>query len=308
MCHHCIKLDHFTLLSSNTLQSTSLAYSRNSLHYFSIALFYFKGVSQEAIDTLPGGLESPTFRLTAERANQLRHGSTKTGLGHYSEPFYNKSVFPIVLHRIQNLTSSSAAFPLAVKRAQIIQNEQHVFFIAFWCDCASFKLIQLIHRAVRKFHVPSLYKIGSFHVTNEHYTPKLQLGLLKEFMALFLYCSILFQGCQSGAIGTLPGGLEPPTFRITAERANQLRHGSTKTGLGKYSEPFYNKSLVPIVLQGIQNLTSSSAAFLLAVKRVQIIQNEQPVFFIAFWYDCASFKLIQFNTSCCEEISCAIIV
>ena len=24
----------------------------------------------------------------------------------------------------------------------------------------------------------------------------------------------------------LPGGLEPPTFRLTAERANQLRHGS----------------------------------------------------------------------------------
>ena len=25
---------------------------------------------------------------------------------------------------------------------------------------------------------------------------------------------------------SLPGGLEPPTFRLTAERANQLRHGS----------------------------------------------------------------------------------
>ena len=24
----------------------------------------------------------------------------------------------------------------------------------------------------------------------------------------------------------LPGGLEPPTFRLTVERANQLRHGS----------------------------------------------------------------------------------
>ena len=23
---------------------------------------------------------------------------------------------------------------------------------------------------------------------------------------------------------SLPGGLEPPTFRLTAERANQLRH------------------------------------------------------------------------------------
>ena len=25
---------------------------------------------------------------------------------------------------------------------------------------------------------------------------------------------------------SLPGGLEPPTFRLTVERANQLRHGS----------------------------------------------------------------------------------
>ena len=128
MCHHCIKLAHFTLLTSNTLQSSSLAYSRNSWHYFSVALFYFKGCQSGAIGTLPGGLEPPTFRLTAERANQLRHGSTKTGPGHYSEPFHNKSVFPIVLQGIQNLTSSSAAFLLAVKRAQIIQNEQPVFF------------------------------------------------------------------------------------------------------------------------------------------------------------------------------------
>ena len=26
-----------------------------------------------------------------------------------------------------------------------------------------------------------------------------------------------------------PGGLEPPTFRLTAERANQLRHGDMKS-------------------------------------------------------------------------------
>ena len=29
---------------------------------------------------------------------------------------------------------------------------------------------------------------------------------------------------------TPPGGLEPPTFRLTAERANQLRHGGLDTG------------------------------------------------------------------------------
>ena len=29
---------------------------------------------------------------------------------------------------------------------------------------------------------------------------------------------------------SLPGGLEPPTFRLTVERANQLRHGSLSEG------------------------------------------------------------------------------
>jgi hypothetical protein len=29
-----------------------------------------------------------------------------------------------------------------------------------------------------------------------------------------------------------PGGLEPPTFRLTAERASQLRHGGLKLGTG----------------------------------------------------------------------------
>ena len=28
---------------------------------------------------------------------------------------------------------------------------------------------------------------------------------------------------------TPPGGLEPPTFRLTAERASQLRHGGLGT-------------------------------------------------------------------------------
>jgi hypothetical protein len=31
-------------------------------------------MNQKKIETPPGGLEPPTFRLTAERASQLRHG------------------------------------------------------------------------------------------------------------------------------------------------------------------------------------------------------------------------------------------
>ena len=30
---------------------------------------------------------------------------------------------------------------------------------------------------------------------------------------------------KKGKKVTSPGGLEPPTFRLTAERANRLRHG-----------------------------------------------------------------------------------
>ena len=36
---------------------------------------YVRGTIQQQNCALPGGLEPPTFRLTAERANQLRHGS-----------------------------------------------------------------------------------------------------------------------------------------------------------------------------------------------------------------------------------------
>ena len=31
--------------------------------------------------------------------------------------------------------------------------------------------------------------------------------------------------CRSAQKEPSPGGLEPPTFRLTAERANELRHG-----------------------------------------------------------------------------------
>ena len=37
---------------------------------------------KEIKETPPGGLEPPTFRLTAERASQLRHG------GHVEERFH----------------------------------------------------------------------------------------------------------------------------------------------------------------------------------------------------------------------------
>ena len=42
----------------------------------------------------------------------------------------------------------------------------------------------------------------------------------------FLFCrvwTIIADGIEKQNISSL-GGLEPPTFRLTAERANQLRH------------------------------------------------------------------------------------
>ena len=41
-----------------------------------------------------------------------------------------------------------------------------------------------------------------------------------------------------------PGGLEPPTFRLTAERASQLRHG------GRYNEPSFRMNSVDFKLRG----------------------------------------------------------
>ena len=37
------------------------------------------------------------------------------------------------------------------------------------------------------------------------------------------YVSVFLEKLQKN--GTPPGGLEPPTFRLTAERASRLRHG-----------------------------------------------------------------------------------
>ena len=44
---------------------------------------------------------------------------------------------------------------------------------------------------------------------------------------------IIFTIWIIGEKQSLPGGLEPPTFRLTAERAGQLRHGSLFSSLKK---------------------------------------------------------------------------
>ena len=44
----------------------------------------------------------------------------------------------------------------------------------------------------------------------------------KTPQSYFIFLSFPSNSCKSNAP---PGGLEPPTFRLTAERARQLRHG-----------------------------------------------------------------------------------
>ena len=48
-----------------------------------------------------------------------------------------------------------------------------------------------------------------------------------RFVSNFFPAPIFCASPQNGKILTPPGGLEPPTFRLTAERASQLRHGGS---------------------------------------------------------------------------------
>ena len=46
-----------------------------------------------------------------------------------------------------------------------------------------------------------------------------------------------------------PGGLEPPTFRLTAERANQLRHGGMCPKINNKSELYLTSEIVRVWVQ-----------------------------------------------------------
>ena len=60
---------------------SSCTMDKNNIHHFTYEYFYYfpQEMSQQYLVlvkklTPPGGLEPPTFRLTAERASRLRHG------------------------------------------------------------------------------------------------------------------------------------------------------------------------------------------------------------------------------------------
>ena len=80
------------LKGSNRLNKGARNHRLASLHAFGLThcLFCKKNLPP------PGGLEPPTFRLTAERASRLRHG------GIYQHQFYDtisETLFPILLFR-----------------------------------------------------------------------------------------------------------------------------------------------------------------------------------------------------------------
>ena len=47
-----------------------------------------------------------------------------------------------------------------------------------------------------------------------------------------------------------PGGLEPPTFRLTAERANRLRHGDLCEIPMNFKQKFRSSSFCDVILTG----------------------------------------------------------
>ena len=58
---------------------------------------------------------------------------------------------------------------------------------------------------------------------------------------------------------TLPGGLEPPTFRLTAERANQLRHGSCTVVQATFFAKLFSKILDNFVAITCANSETASS-------------------------------------------------
>ena len=56
-----------------------------------------------------GGLEPPTFRLTAERANRLRHRDLDIEVGHFRLPLPGESVLHLVQNEIDMIHLGSVA-------------------------------------------------------------------------------------------------------------------------------------------------------------------------------------------------------
>ncbi|KAG7330433.1 hypothetical protein KOW79_006655 [Hemibagrus wyckioides] len=113
-----------------------------------------------------GGLEPPTFRLTAERANRLRHRDLRAVVC---------PACPLAIRKSQAARTS---------RSSVSTNQPSVAGAHFDSPIGSHRLSPLCLRSALASEAP---------------------GSLRKASASL-------------------GGLEPPTFRLTAERANRLRH------------------------------------------------------------------------------------
>ena len=72
------------------------------------------------------------------------------------------------------------------------------------------------------------FEPGTSRTLSENHTPRptSQTPMVDLCLDLYQYkCQGHPQQCEKCKMFAPPGGLEPPTFRLTAERASQLRHG-----------------------------------------------------------------------------------
>ena len=188
--------------------------------------------------SLLDGLESPTFRLTAERASRLRHKSSITWVGwffmhHSSFVLWKKGIFEslkLIKHsqKLWKKLAFSKKFECFQKKIRINDTSPHKWLepltvglkIQRSTDWASsltnlgFQVHQFLTNLVFQIH-----QIQEFEAVD----PEI-INLVHTFFAAISDFEVL--------LFSLLGRLEPPTFRLTAESTSRLRHKSSITWVG----------------------------------------------------------------------------
>ncbi|KAG7330435.1 hypothetical protein KOW79_006657 [Hemibagrus wyckioides] len=206
-----------------------------------------------------GGLEPPTFRLTAERANQLRHRDLRAVVcpacplairksqaartsrssvstnqpsvagAHFDSPIGSHRLSPLCLRSALaseapgSLRKASASlgglepptFRLTAERANRLRHRDLRAVVCPACPLAIRK--SQAARTSRSSVSTNQPSVAGAHFDSPIGSHRLSPLCLRSALASEA------PGSLRKASASL-GGLEPPTFRLTAERANQLRH------------------------------------------------------------------------------------
>nr|CDS15729.1 hypothetical protein EgrG_002017200 [Echinococcus granulosus] len=200
--------------------SQPTAHSDSNAHHPSLrrcSILHNARSAPQKVHSPSGGLEPPTFRLTAERANRLRHeGCLATrytalpsaslrllslSLSSTTSPSptlsHHRRHLPIPKPPLGHATNDSSphhASPPPCARHLFIPNG--LLLSPHTCNTPTPRASQPTAHSDSNAHHPSLRR-----------------------------CSILHNARSAPQKAHSPsGGLEPPTFRLTAERANRLRH------------------------------------------------------------------------------------